>query len=105
MGYSNATLCKLLIMLNFEGKRQYLLTALFRSKKLRSSEKLVALAMAFKINSDGTSNLTLKELGELCSFTKRTVKKSIVGLEDKIGLNVNRTPAKNHYSFDQWDRL
>ena len=92
-------------MLTFDEKKHYLLNALFRSNRLTSSEKIVALAMAFKINPDGSSNLTLREIGELSSLTKVTVKVCIGRLEEKIGLDVLRTPKKNYYRFTQWSGI
>ena len=92
-------------MLTFQEKREFLLAGLIRSERLGTSEKMVAIALAFRVDSDGSSNITTREIMALASLSRQGVQNCIHGLEDKIDLIVSRTPAKNTYQFRQWSGL
>ena len=81
------------------------MTVLFRAKTLSSPEKIVALALAFKINSYGVSDIRIREISELASLDPRTVRRVIESLKEKIELQVRPEGRKNTYYFIQWGLL
>ena len=81
------------------------MTVLLRAKSLKMPEKMVSLVLSFKMDADGRSHLTLKEICELGSMDPKTARGAIRRLEDKIGLEVTRSPSKNTYRFVQWRAL
>ena len=92
-------------MLTFQEKREYLLTVLFRSKSLSSSEKLVALALAFKIDYTGITRITQAELGAMSSMNKKSARRNLYRLKEKIGLEIIKSGRSNEYRFIQWNQI
>jgi|TARA_R100000656_G_C3932833_1_gene125184 hypothetical protein len=92
-------------MLTFHEKREHLLTVLIRATSLSTAEKMVALALVFKLDSDGRSYLTLKDICSLASMTEKTARGAVRRLESKIGLEVDRSFKKYTYRFPQWRAL
>ena len=92
-------------MLTYQEKREYLMTVLFRSKKLSKSEKLVALALAFKIDYTGVTRMTQAEIGVMASLTPKGVRTVLQRLTQKIQLEVRKEKGRNTYYFIQWAQI
>tara|TARA_R100001086_G_scaffold213571_1_gene129547 strand:+ start:664 stop:948 length:285 start_codon:yes stop_codon:yes gene_type:complete len=92
-------------MLSFSEKREYLLTVLLRAESLTPTEKIVALAMAFKIDENGNVDLRIRELAVFSSLNPRSVRRAIMRLREKINLEVRVEGKKNIYRFIQWSSL
>ena len=58
-------------MLTFTEKKEHLLNILLRAETLSPTEKLVAVAMVFKISDNGVVDLRMKEIAELSSLSVR----------------------------------
>ena len=81
------------------------MTVLLRAKSLKTAEKMVALSLAFKMDADGRSHITQREICALASISKPTLKRTVRSLEDKIGLEDDTLGHKNTYRFAQWRAL
>jgi DNA-binding MarR family transcriptional regulator len=92
-------------MLTFQEKREHLMTVILRARSLSTLEKMVSIAIIFKVDSDGRCHLTQRELCELSSTTRPSLQRVIRGLEKKIQLDVERGRRKNTYRLYQWRLL
>jgi len=92
-------------MLTYQEKREYLMTVLFRAKSLSKSEKLVALALAFKIDYTGVTRMTQAEIGSMASLTPKGVRLVLQSLTRKIELEVRKAKGRNTYYFIQWAHI
>ena len=92
-------------MLTFQQKREHLLTVIFMATGLSSSEKLVALCLAFNIDDSGRSTLKMNQLSQMSRLHLRHVRKMVRVLESKIDLNVRHGGRGNTYFFPQWSHL
>ena len=92
-------------MLTFTEKREYLLSVLLRAKSLSTTEKMVAVAMAFKVDDHGIVDLRMDEIAVLSSMTIRGLRDVLKRLHDKIDLDIRKGKAKNTYYFVQWKLL
>ena len=92
-------------MLTFKQKREHLLTVIFMAKGLSSSEKLVALCLAFNIDDSGRSKIKMDELSQMSRLHLRHVRKMVRALENKIDLNVRHGSRGNTFYFPQWAQI
>jgi hypothetical protein len=92
-------------MLTYKQKREYLLTVIFQARGLSSSEKLVALCLAFNIDDSGRSTLKMNQLSQMSRLHLRHVRKMVRVLENKIDLKVRQGGRGNTYYFPQWAEL
>jgi len=81
------------------------MTVIIRAKSLSTLEKMVALVIVFKVDSDGRCHLTQREICELCGTSKPSLQRVIKALEEKIQLEVDRGTRKNTYRLYQWRLL
>ena len=70
-------------MLTFPEKKEHLLNILLRAETLSPTEKLVAVAMVFKISDNGVVDLRMKELAELSSLSVRGLRDVLKRLQSK----------------------
>ena len=92
-------------MLTYQEKREYLMTVLFRAKSLSKAEKLVALALVFKIDYTGVTRMTQAEIGAMASLTPKGVRTVLQRLTQKIQLEVRKEKGRNTYYFIQWAQI
>ena len=92
-------------MLTYQEKREYLMTVLFRAKSLNKSEKIVALALAFKVDYTGVTRMTQAEIGAMTSLTPRRVRFILESLSEKIKLQIRSDKGTHGYYFPQWVQL
>ena len=92
-------------MLTFQEKREYLISVLLRAKSLSTTEKMVAVAMAYKVDDHGVVDLRMDEIAALSSMTVRGLRDVLKRLHAKIDLDIRNGKAKNTYYFVQWKLL
>ena len=92
-------------MLTFQEKKEHLMTVIIRARSLSTLEKMVSLVIIFKADSDGRCHLTQREICDLCTTSKPSLKRVIKSLESKILLEVDRVARKNNYRLHQWRML
>ena len=78
---------------------------LLRAETLSSTEKLVAVAMVFKINDLGVVDLRMKEIAELSSLTVRGLRDVLKRLQAKNIFDTRYHEAKKTYYFAMWRML
>jgi len=81
------------------------MTVIIRARSLSTLEKMVSLVIIFKADSDGRCHLTQREICDLCTTSKPSLKRVIKSLESKIQLEVDRVARKNNYRLHQWRML
>ena len=92
-------------MLTFKEKREHVLNVLLRSQSLSPTEKLVAVAMVFKINDNGVVDLRMVEIATLSSLTIRGLRDVLKRLQAKRIFDTRFHGAKKTYSFVMWRML
>ena len=92
-------------MLTFQEKREHLLNVLLRAESLTTVEKMVAIAMVFKIQDNGVVDLRMTEIASLSSLTVRGLRDVLKRLNQKIGLDIRGGASRNTYYFVQWRLL
>jgi len=92
-------------MLTYQQKKDILTVELFQSQRLNSSEKLVALCMAFMVDDRGNVDIRLPQLAYMSRLHKRTVIRVLKALAKKISLETSVEGRKNIYYFVQWRHL
>ena len=92
-------------MLTFTEKKEHLLNILLRAETLSPTEKLVAVAMVFKISDNGVVDLRMKEIAELSSLTVRGLREVLKRLQAKRIFDTRFHGAKKTYSFPMWRML
>ena len=92
-------------MLTLTEKREHVLNVLLRAESLSSTEKLVAVAMVFKIGDNGVVDLRMKEIAELSSLTVRGLRDVLKRLQAKNIFDTRYHEAKKTYSFPMWRML
>ena len=92
-------------MLTFKEKREHVLNVLLRSQSLSPTEKLVAVAMVFKIGDNGVVDLRMKEIAELSSLTVRGLRDVLKRLQAKNIFDTRYHEAKKTYYFAMWRML
>ena len=92
-------------MLTYQQKKDILTVQLFQSQRLTSSEKLVALCMAFMIDDRGNVDIRMPQLASMSRLHKRTVIRVLKSLAEKINLETNVAGRRNVYYFVQWRKL
>ena len=92
-------------MLTFKEKREHVLNVLLRSQSLSPTEKLVAVAMVFKINDNGVVDLRMIEIATLSSLTIRGLRDVLKRLQAKRIFDTRFHGAKKTYSFPMWRML
>ena len=70
-------------MLTLQEKKDHVLNVLFRAESLSPTEKLVAVAMVFKINDNGVVDLRMAEIATLSSLTIRGLREVLKRLQSK----------------------
>ena len=92
-------------MLTFKEKREHVLNVLLRSQSLSPTEKLVAVAMVFKINDNGVVDLRMVEIATLSSLTIRGLRDVLKRLQAKKIFDTRYHEAKKTYYFAMWRML
>ena len=92
-------------MLTFKEKREHVLNVLLRSQSLSPTEKLVAVAMVFKINDNGVVDLRMVEIATLSSLTIRGLRDVLKRLQAKQIFDTRFHNAKKTYYFAMWRML
>ena len=92
-------------MLTFQEKREHLLNVLLRAESLTTVEKMVAIAMVFKIQDNGVVDLRMTEIASLSSLTVRGLRDVLKRLNQKIDLDIRGGVSRNTYYFVQWRML
>ena len=92
-------------MLTLTEKREHVLNVLLRAETLSSTEKLVAVAMVFKINDLGVVDLRMSEIAELSSLTIRGLRDVLKRLQAKQIFDTRYHEAKKTYYFAMWRML
>ena len=92
-------------MLTFTEKKEHLLNILLRAETLSPTEKLVAVAMVFKISDNGVVDLRMKEIAELSSLTVRGLRDVLKRLQAKNIFDTRYHEAKKTYYFAMWRML
>ena len=92
-------------MLTFTEKKEHLLNILLRAETLSPTEKLVAVAMVFKISDNGVVDLRMKEIAELSSLSVRGLRDVLKRLQAKKIFDTRYHSAKKTYYFVMWRRL
>jgi hypothetical protein len=92
-------------MLTFKEKREHVLNVLLRSQSLSPTEKLVAVAMVFKINDNGVVDLRMVEIATLSSLTIRGLRDVLKRLQAKKIFDTRFHNAKKTYYFAMWRML
>ena len=92
-------------MLTLIEKREHILNVLLRAETLSSTEKLVAVAMVFKINDLGVVDLRMSEIAELSSLTIRGLRDVLKRLQAKQIFDTRYHEAKKTYYFAMWRML
>ena len=92
-------------MLTFIEKKEHVLNVLLRAETLSPTEKLVAVAMVFKINDNGVVDLRMKEIAELSSLTIRGLRDVLKRLQVKNIFDIRYHNAKKTYYFLMWRML
>ena len=92
-------------MLTFKEKREHVLNVLLRSQSLSPTEKLVAVAMVFKINDNGVVDLRMVEIATLSSLTIRGLRDVLKRLQAKRIFDTRFHGAKKTCSFVMWRML
>ena len=78
---------------------------LLRAETLSSTEKLVAVAMVFKINDLGVVDLRMSEIAQLSSLTIRGLRDVLKRLQAKQIFDTRYHEAKKTYYFAMWRML
>ena len=92
-------------MLTFTEKKEHLLNILLRAETLSPTEKLVAVAMVFKISDNGVVDLRMKEIAELSSLSVRGLRDVLKRLQAKKIFDTRYHNAKKTYYFVMWRLL
>ena len=92
-------------MLTFPEKKEHLLNILLRAETLSPTEKLVAVAMVFKISDNGVVDLRMKEIPELSSLSVRGLRDVLKRLQAKKIFDTRYHSAKKTYYFVMWRLL
>ena len=92
-------------MLTFPEKKEHLLNILLRAETLSPTEKLVAVAMVFKIGDNGVVDLRMKEIAELSSLSVRGLRDVLKRLQAKKIFDTRYHNAKKTYYFVMWRLL
>jgi len=92
-------------MLTFIEKKEHVLNVLLRAETLSPTEKLVAVAMVFKINDNGVVDLRMKEIAVLSSLTVRGLREVLKRLQAKQIFDTRYHNAKKTYYFVMWRML
>ena len=92
-------------MLTLVEKREHVLNVLLRAETLSPTEKLVAVAMAFKINDNGVVDLRMNEIAQLSSLTVRGLRDVLKRLQVKNIFDTRYHNAKKTYYFVMWRML
>ena len=92
-------------MLTLTEKREHVLNVLLRAETLSSTEKLVAVAMVFKINDLGVVDLRMSEIAQLSSLTIRGLRDVLKRLQAKQIFDTRYHEAKKTYYFAMWRML
>ena len=92
-------------MLTFKEKKEHVLNVLLRSQSLSPTEKLVAVAMVFKINDNGVVDLRMVEIATLSSLTIRGLREVLKRLQAKKIFDTRFHNAKKTYYFAMWRML
>ena len=92
-------------MLTYQQKKDILTVQLFQSQRLTSSEKLVALCMAYMIDDRGQVDMRMPQLAFMSRLHKRTIIRVLKSLAEKINLETNVEGRRNVYYFVQWRHL
>ncbi len=92
-------------MLTFTEKKEHLLNILLRAETLSPTEKLVAVAMVFKISDNGVVDLRMKEIAELSSLSVRGLRDVLKRLQAKKIFDTRYHSAKKTYYFVMWRLL
>ena len=92
-------------MLTFKEKREHVLNVLLRSQSLSPTEKLVAVAMVFKINDSGVVDLRMGEIAQLSSLTIRGLRYILKRLQEKNIFDVRHDGYRKTYYFVMWRML
>ena len=92
-------------MLTLIEKREHILNVLLRAETLSSTEKLVAVAMVFKINDLGVVDLRMSEIAQLSSLTIRGLRDVLKRLQAKQIFDTRYHEAKKTYYFAMWRML
>ena len=78
---------------------------MLRAETLSPTEKLVAVAMVFKISDNGVVDLRMKEIAELSSLTIRGLREVLKRLQAKKIFDTRYHSAKKTYYFVMWRLL
>ena len=92
-------------MLTYQQKKDILTVQLFQSQRLTSSEKLVALCMAYMIDDRGQVDMRMPQLAFMSRLHKRTIIRVLKSLAEKINLETNVEGRRHVYYFVQWRHL
>ena len=92
-------------MLTLQEKKEHVLNVLFRAESLSPTEKLVAVAMVFKINDNGVVDLRMAEIATLSSLTIRGLREVLKRLQSKKIFDTRYHNAKKTYYFVMWRML
>ena len=92
-------------MLTFPEKKEHVLNVLLRAETLSPTEKLVAVAMVFKIGDNGVVDLRMKEIAELSSLSVRGLRDVLKRLQAKKIFDTRYHNAKKTYYFVMWRLL
>ena len=92
-------------MLTLTEKREHVLNVLLRAETLSSTEKLLAVAMVFKINDLGVVDLRMSEIAQLSSLTIRGLRDVLKRLQAKQIFDTRYHEAKKTYYFAMWRML
>ena len=92
-------------MLTFPEKKEHVLNVLLRAETLSPTEKLVAVAMVFKINDLGVVDLRMSEIAQLSSLTIRGLRDVLKRLQAKQIFDTRYHEAKKTYYFAMWRML
>ena len=92
-------------MLTFTEKKEHLLNILLRAETLSPPEKLVAVAMVFKISDNGVVDLRMNEIAQLSSLSVRGLRDVLKRLQAKKIFDTRYHSAKKTYYFVMWRLL
>ncbi len=92
-------------MLTFTEKKEHLLNILLRAETLSPTEKLVAVAMVFKISDNGVVDLRMNEIAQLSSLSVRGLRDVLKRLQAKKIFDTRYHEAKKTYYFAMWRML
>ena len=89
-------------MLTFQEKKGHILNVLLRAQTLSPTEKLVSVAMVFKINDNGVVDLRMSEIALLSSLSVRGLRDVLKRLQAKHIFDTRYHGAKKTYYLAMW---